>query len=411
MNNIIRLSKSCLVFLILFLFFLPLIEAPKNFALLAFFISTVVLFIKNKQNLFKWGFVDTIFLIWLVLLAIIGVNTEVNYNLSGTGSLHIVAMIFLGWGVSRINFNKIQTIYLLISIIFATILGVIYSYMSGCYYGNQCIELNSVGHINHTAIYLLLTYTILLSFIISSINKLTISKKILLITLLSLLALVIVDTNSRAAVGMMIFITILFFIFSLFWYRNNHIYRYLLVFVILISSITYYVNPPIINKFINGTGLLEEGTPRDKIRNLSLYSFIDKPLFGVGFKNFSTIKVDDIKDSVLKYNDHFDKNDYTNDHGHAHNLYYNYLVSGGFVVFIVMIIFWSYLVYIIYQLIKLKNSHSSWLALSALGIVIVNLGIGFVNTTFHHEHGMLSMVFLALLISKYRFNVISNQSK
>tara|TARA_B110000008_G_C16827642_1_gene507200 strand:- start:210 stop:338 length:129 start_codon:yes stop_codon:yes gene_type:complete len=32
----------------------------------------------------------------------------------------------------------------------------------------------------------------------------------------------------------------------------------------------------------------------------------------------------------------------------------------------------------------------------------VNIGIGFVNTTLHHEHAILSMFVLGLLIGQYR---------
>ena len=45
---------------------------------------------------------------------------------------------------------------------------------------------------------------------------------------------------------------------------------------------------------------------------------------------------------------------------------------------------------------------NDWIVFSAIGVVMVNLGIGIVNTTLHHEHAILSMYVLGLLIAQYR---------
>ena len=51
---------------------------------------------------------------------------------------------------------------------------------------------------------------------------------------------------------------------------------------------------------------------------------------------------------------------------------------------------------------SLKSPENDWVSLSATGVLLVNLGIGVVNTTFHHEHAILSMFVLGILISKFR---------
>ena len=76
-------------------------------------------------------------------------------------------------------------------------------------------------------------------------------------------------------------------------------------------------------------------------------------------------------------------------------------------VFSIFLWFWFYVVWIIVKLRKSKESE--WIVLSSIGVTLINLGIGWVNTTLHHEHAILSMFILGLLISQYRKNHLSNE--
>ena len=75
---------------------------------------------------------------------------------------------------------------------------------------------------------------------------------------------------------------------------------------------------------------------RKKIRNFSYHAFLSNPIFGVGFGNFGKIEIDDIKDSILKNNKVFDNSLYLSS-SHTHNLFYNYLVSGGILLFSILL--------------------------------------------------------------------------
>ena len=109
--------------------------------------------------------------------------------------------------------------------------------------------------------------------------------------------------------------------------------------------------------------------------------------------------MDDIKALVLKEKKVFDKNLYLTS-SHAHNVYLTYLVSGGLLIFSIFIWFWFYIVWVIIKLITRRENE--WIVLSGIGVVLVNLGIGWVNTTLHHEHAILSMFVLGLLIAQFR---------
>lgn len=150
---------------------------------------------------------------------------------------------------------------------------------------------------------------------------------------------------------------------------------------------------------------------RKKIREFSYYAFKTNPLFGIGFGNFGHLNKNDIKQAVLRYKSVFDDDIYSPS-AHTHNLYYNYLVSGGLLVFSIFAWFWIYIIWIITKLVvlnsiskyRLKFLENEWILLSAISVVFITLGIGLVNTTLHHEHAILSMFVLGLLISQYRLN-------
>ena len=58
---------------------------------------------------------------------------------------------------------------------------------------------------------------------------------------------------------------------------------------------------------------------------------------------------------------------------------------------------------------RLKYPENEWIIVSAIGAVLVTLGIGLVNTTLHHEHGILTMFVIGLLISQFRKIVKSEE--
>ena len=68
------------------------------------------------------------------------------------------------------------------------------------------------------------------------------------------------------------------------------------------------------------------------INNFSYYAFKSNPFLGVGFGNYSQITLDDIKPYVIADKGVFNLNLYSTA-SHAHNVFFNYLISGGLLIF------------------------------------------------------------------------------
>ena len=402
MNSLFNYVKSqnvIFIYLILLLIFLPSFEAPKNlFVILLVFTWAFVA--RRDNNLGgKWRVIDTIFLFWIIFDIIIGINAVVNLDLPANGSKDIIKFILVGWAVSRLSLDKKQMIFLTVTtVIFATI-PLIESYYGLANNGRRVfIELNSVGHVNHTAIYLLISYVLSSSILVLQFNKIGHTLKSTLLATTLVLAYVVVDTNSRAASGILVIFTLLLMFYAVYFYKNSKLTLATILFVLLSVILITNNPPPVVNKFIHGTDLVGD-SPRSKIRSHVYYTYKTHPLLGVGFGNYVHFGHEEIKDAVIKDKGYYDASQFLPS-AHPHNIYYTYLVSGGMVMFSVFIWFWLHIVQIIFRVNK--QSDSDYLVLSSVGVVLTILGAGWVNTTLAHENALVSMFVLGMLISKYR---------
>jgi len=413
-NKLARVDIRFL-FLIGLLIALPGIESLKNIFAFLFVVSWVVVAKKNNDWGGKWRVIDSIFLLWILADIFVSINAIITHQLPGDGFKDIIRFILIGWVVSRINFSKERLTQLALVALLAVVATLIHSYYTG---HGELIELESVGHINHTAIYLVIAYAISLALLLFNFNNLNSYQKIILVVTTIVLLLATIDTGSRATFLLLIVITLFDFLYLMIRVKKLSLILGSL-FIVTCIGISFMHNPPDALKRIQVQGDLlglffKLGTSpndieRQKVREFSYYAFKTSPLLGVGFGNFSKIKMDDIKDMVLKDKEVFDDNLYLAT-PHAHNVYYTYLVSGGLLVFSIFLWFWFYIVWLIIKHFALnslriyrnKFQEIEWIVLSGISVILVNLAIGLVNTTFHHEHAILSMFVLGLLIAQFR---------
>ena len=391
--NYIKEQDSKFIFLALMLIMLPSFEAPKNLFAVLLVASWVFIARRDKDWGGKWRIIDTIFLLWILADIIVGINAVVVHSQPASGSKDIIKFVLVGWAISRADFTIRQMIHLCVIAILFSVFPLAYSYLD-CN-GGTCVELNSVGHVNHTAIYLLIIYVISLSLLIFNFRNIGNLLRTVLIFTSIVLAYVVVDTHSRAASGLLAVVTLMAMVSSIYYYRN---WCSLIISVLLLSlaSVILVYNPPsVINKFIHGSSLTGESA-RQKIRNFSYYVFKIDPVLGTGMGNFPNFNHDDIKDLVIEDIGLYDKSRFI-PFAHPHNVYYAYLTGGGILLFSVFMWFWLKIVNIIYR-VNIK-SNEKWIVFSGMSTVAIVLGAGWVNTTLAHEHALIAMFVLGMLIS------------
>lgn len=393
MNKISAVDVRFL-FLAALLVFLPGVEALKNLFAFLFVLSWLLISKKNNNWGGKWQIIDTILLLWILADIFVSINAVIIHQLSGSNFRDVIRFVLISWVLSRIYFPKEKLRELALISVVATVLTLGYSYYST---GGELKELHSVGHINHTAIFLVIAYSISLSLFLFDFHNLQKYQKIILFLTTIVLFYATIDTGSRAAFGLIIIISLFDLICLLVKNRKLSV---LLLFFWLVSCIGFLFiqNPPTALKKILKMDYILQDVARDRIRNFSYYAFKLNPLFGTGFGNYSQIKSEDIKAKIIKDKGAFNVSILQG--SHPHNVYYNYLLSGGLLIFSIFLWFWFYIVWIIFKLRSTKEN--DWIILCSISVLFINLGIGWVNTTLHHEHAILSMFVLGMLISEYR---------
>ncbi len=395
----IEIKTLVFVFLLLCMFFLPMFEAPKNWFWGLFVFSCWWLSEKDWNK--TWLKIDALFLLWVIMAVVSGALGKWLYHFE-FNFFDVLRFVLLGWCVSKLTWmTDKRKIILLLTIIISTLMTFIQGLLN-CPEMGECIELNSVGHVNHSAIYMLLVFSVVLS-------ALLFMEKQTKYTLLSfivadiVLFVAITITQSRAAFLVMLLLTGAMLAIKFLYIEKK--YKLLILVILSVILAIMYIKPPeVVNKIMTGTSWAGE-SPRKKLRRFSHYVVKQYPVFGIGFGNFSRLKLEDIKDSVINEKGKFDEEQFLI-LSHAHSLYYTYLISGGIIMLTIMLMFFLYVLYIAFSLFKYKETQ--WLAIAGGAVVVINLVIGIVNTTLHHEHAMLSMVILGLLIAEYRRKISEN---
>ena len=208
-NKLARVDIRFL-FLIGLLITLPAFEALKNIFAFLFVVSWVVVAKKDNYWGGKWRTIDSIFLLWILADIFVSINAIITHQLPGEGFRDIIRFVLIAWALSRTNFSKERLTQSALVALVAVIVTLIHSYYTG---DGELIELESVGHINHTAIYLVIAYAISLALLLFNFNNLNSYQKITLVVTTIALLFTTIDTNSRAAVGLLMIITLFDFLY------------------------------------------------------------------------------------------------------------------------------------------------------------------------------------------------------
>ncbi len=387
----------CLVIIVL-----PTFEAPKHIFWVLYFISAIARLINNK-SLLNWKWHDLFFGLWLIsaLASTLGAGMQNHHEWKGFKDLFIYSST--AWLVYRSNYSLKQLTNLLIVAIIAVTIPLLWGlwlHLGPAH--KQYLELKSVGHVNHSAIYLTIIFGISLSITIHQWASKTVFKKLFFTGISGLLLSSIVISQSRAALAVALLVSTFLFLFLI---DRIRIKLMCLIFLGLFLSGITLVNPVILQKHNNNVLANNILSGRSEVWNVSLEAARWHPIFGLGMDNWKLITPEKIKESVEQRGQIYRADSYFFPN-HSHNLYLTILVERGIVglnIFVFALLAWGIQLIRTYQACKSQNKIIIWG--SSLSAYTVAIGIGAVNTTIHHEHGLLTAlclgIFLAATQSKF----------
>lgn len=379
--------------------FVPLLEAPKNI----FWIFFIFAWITNRARAKDWGGA------WDIWDSLIGIWILSSYFISAFSGLHnsewggandILRYASILWAIKRSGYNRVELRWLLIATIISTSLALGYGLWTlFITHASKTLGLNSVGHVNHSAIYLAISYGALLSLVLAYWEKSNISLKILGVILTLIFAASIFISESRAAVGIALLLTLL--LGAAWLRRSKYPFVILLISAILLTGGAYLGRAPVVQKQeINNANSDTFFGARNLIWNMALVAWHKYPIFGVGMHNYNQISFDKIKTWQEESGKPYVASEFAGS-SHAHSIYITSLAERGIVGTAVLLgILLSWIYWLIKFFPKSDEEDLAWgLWGSCLSAWFVTVGIGYANTTLHHEHAILSVMLLGMWLA------------
>jgi O-antigen ligase len=387
-----------LLFLSLFILTLPSLEAPKNVFLAGFVLIALWNQFQMKKNQ-AWGAWDSVFFFYISAAFLSAIFAGFAPGDEWRGFRGMLLTTSFGWLITRINFKKIEVSWLFGLAIFAVIPPLVWGMIElKLLHSKTDLQLHSVGHVNHSAIYLAMTFGAMLSYILSAWKSYDLIKRTALILLNLFMFYGLMVGQSRGALGIALLLTGLLI---LFMPNTKKIKLFSIVFLSLIIIFMFIFKANVIEKHISDQKANNVLAFRDVIWNTSVEAARFYPLFGIGNGNWHRINLDEIKTSVESRGLSFNKENYVAGVAHSHSLFLTALVERGFVGFLALItlmLFWLIGMKEKFKQIS-KSTQNAYLWGGALSAWVITFGVGFVNSTFHHEHALLALLLLGLCIN------------
>lgn len=388
--------------LLAFCIFLPLFEAPKNLAWLGYVVAWLVNRARARELANKWDLWDGLFAFWIVSGYLVMAFAGLHHKELG-GAHELARYAVLGWMVKRSGYSEKEMRWVLGALVASIVAGLASGYW-GLWSGDAksgTLQLNSVGHVNHTAIYIAIMLGVCVSWLFACWQAWSMARRTAALAISMLVLASLIVTASRGAIGVgLVMVPILA---AAWWPRWRVPLIASLVAVTLVVAAAIGFNAAVVRKQEINAAAQNVLAFRDGIWRMGLAAWERYPWFGVGMNNYSLISHDLVRTWRTEAGKDYDEANYVR-FPHAHNLFVNTLAERGVVGFAALAaVLLAWLVTLIRERPRPQDADIVWIAWGgAASAWFVTVGVGLVNTTLHHEHGLLAALLLGLWLSTLR---------
>lgn len=379
--------------------FLPLVEAPKNLAWLAYAGAWLVNRVRARDFGGRWNLWDSLFAAWIasgfLAAAFAGLHGS---EWRGAGDLLRYASI--GWLVKRGGYSARELCWVLGALVFSVVVGLFFGYYQLLESKRRSgLELHSVGHVNHTAIYLAIMLGLCAAWLYARWRAWSPNRRLSALAIAVFVLVSLVVTASRGALG--VGLATLLVLGAAWWPRWRAPFVASVLAVSVVAAATVGFGAEVIRKQMDNTAAQNVLSFRDGIWRMGLAAWERNPWFGVGMDNYSLITHERVRAWRLEAGKDYDEARYVR-FPHAHSLYVNTLAERGALgaaALGAMLLAWA--VWLVRHRPRPADGDHAWLAWGgAASGWIVTIAAGTVNTTLHHEHGILAALLLGLWLSQ-----------
>jgi len=379
--------------------FLPLVEFWKNLALLAYFIAWTVNRLRSRDFGGSWQVADTLVVFWIGTAYLAAAFAGLQGSAwSKTGDVAVSALLF--WLVTRAGYSERELRWVMGALVASTVLGLFYGYwrLWGGTGKSGTLQLYSVGHVNHTAIYLAMMLGVCVSWLFARWRAWSLNGRTVALAVTALVFASLVVTASRGAIAMGFLLALI--LAAAWWPRSRGPLAVSAAATVVIATMLIGLGAEVARKQMGYIAAQNVLASRDGVWRMGIAAWEKYPWFGVGKDNYGQITHDRVRGWRAEAGKDYDASRYVQ-FPHAHSLYVNTLAERGAVGFAALAaILLASLIVLLRHRPGPKEGDFAWAAWGgAASAWIVTAGAGVVNTTFHHEHGLLAALLLGSWLS------------
>lgn len=388
-----------------FAFVLPQFEAPKNF----FWVLYALLWVVNRWRARDfggpWGAWDSLISIWVASAYVTALFAGLHNSEWGS-AMDVLRYGSVLWLLRRSGYNEDTLRQLAACLLFGTLAALLRGYYELLFvpradHQPRNLGLNSVGHVNHSAIYLAITFGATVAWVRAAWQRYALRHRILALGVCVSLLLSIFVMASRATVAVSLLVA--FLLLSIHAVRSGkRIWKIMAASLVVILSVAI-LRPEVVEKNSLRASQNNLFAFRDSIWRAGMEAWREFPVFGVGMGNYGKIDYALLEQWKIARKETFDRSQVLTQ-SHGHSLYINTLAERGTLGFLALLAVLTAWAFALWRAVPFGNdSPVLWVYWGgALAAWLVAVIVGFVNTTLHHEHALISMLLLGGWLSLLR---------
>jgi O-antigen ligase len=379
-------------------FVLPLFEAPKNILWVAF----IALWFANRWRARNfgghWDLWDTLIVAWIASGYASAAFAGFHDN-EWRAAADIVRYASVLWVLKRSRYPDRIWVEVTATVLAGTVVGLLWGYWT-LYVSktDRWLALNSVGHVNHSALYLAIVCGVAVAWVRAWWRDGGALSRAANLALLAMLVVSLFWMESRAAVGAA-FLMAFALLAAYAGRRRKSLGLVGLMALVTVAGILLF-SPQVVekNKVFMQKGYLLNG--RDEIWRVGIAEWREFPLFGVGMGNFSRVDYKQLESWSARRGEAFEQQTYFVS-AHGHSLYVNTLAERGLVGLCALLAVLAGWAVVLIRGLPVANAPPVVWAYwgGAAGAWIVTILAGTVNTTLHDEQALLCMLLLGGCLS------------
>jgi O-antigen ligase len=377
--------------------FLPLLEAPKNLAWLGF--SAAWLWNRFRARDFggRWDLWDTLIAAWIASAYLVAAFAPIPYQ-EWKGANDVLRYGSILWMVKRGGYGAVELRLVLGALVLSTLASLIPGWWNHGTRLYVALQLKSVGHVNHSAIYLAIMLGVASAWLFAHWPGWNGRRRAAGLAVCVLMGGSLIAMESRGAVAAAL---ALVFLLAVAWWPRWRVPLIAGIAAILATlALAIALDAEMIAKHQRVTEEHGVLNARDKVWRMGFAAWERYPWFGVGISNYSVISLERVQEWRRLAGKHFDAKQYAGTN-HAHSLYVNTLAERGVAGALALLaVLFAWAAWLVRRRPRALDDDLDWVLWGgALSGLVITATVGLVNTTLHHEHGILATLLLGLWLT------------